>query len=448
MPIEKIFAETKAELAKLIEGGVGSGAQQVGMYFGREKDTVVALMVSRTRRVKIDPTPFVPEGGKVVLRGELLTPAASVHALVNQGSFGYARCAEDPSVPLPRFAVTCDVAPDDASAWIQVAAFENGRILGHDVINTLVFPKGEPNDTFAFRIRKAEDPAAVDAGALQQSLVEEINRRRAEGNLGPLALDETQSRTTTTLAPYFFAATFGSIEERIADKVVLGVRAGWDVGGLVRKSDTSSVIVSAAASPREIIDAAVMKPAGRTAIFDPAAARIAIGPATHAEVPMMGLLFATYTLMEAKQHDKDAAIVFDKLAKARAERGMPPPSPIAGASAIASRVSLEVSQGLKAPEQGLQDLLDQASANAGRSLRGFLVQGYGLEGIQFPKEMLTTPGLAVSVVVTHSKEPDEPWARLVVMVLVDAASGLRQASHTPASPAPERVARLGPQTAL
>lgn len=435
VPDEKLLSESRAELKKLVEDSLPKGRFSAGLYFGRIKDKAVALMALQPRRVRLDPLPILPEGGKVILSGEVFEPAAFVRAVVNRGRFGYRECKTDASVALPAFSVTCEVDPLDASAWVELAAFPPGRILGHSIVQTLVFPLGKPVNEYRFRAA-TESPAASPKASpeeLQKALLATINAERVKAGLSEMTLELAESRTTTFLAPYFFAAASGQTEETLADKVVLGVRAGWDVLGTVRFGEIASVMAPEASSPEQIVDLLLEQPSARSALFAPEASRMAIGPAHSKKDTMMGVLFATYALLDPSTHLADAKRVVDKIAERRAQKGLPPPALLGGLDDIAKHVSLAVSRGDQTPEQGLNDYLQGSVDRLGRGLKAWVFEGTTIDLLEPPKELVDAPALHFNVAVTHYKPENEPWARLVVYCVVDpeASGAVRAASLGP-----------------
>jgi hypothetical protein len=413
---EKLFADAKADVEKLVRDSLPPGPHRVGLWFGRVGDKVGAFIAVAPRRVRLEPMPAVPEDGKVTVRGRLFEPAAYVRGVVNRGAFGYSECKADPTVALPSFVMTCEVSKEDPSAWIEMAAFRPGRIVGNSVVQALVFPAGTPATEYNFR---AAEGAAVEPGALPAALLRAINEQRGKAGLAALSFEQAQSRTTADLAPYFFAAAAGSVEETVADKVVLGVRAGWDVLGTVRYGDIASVIAPSASSPAQIMDLALEQPSARAALLAPETNRIAIGPVRSQNDPLVGVLFATYALLDPSTHERDAARVIERIAAKRAAIGLPPPALLGGLERAAKNVSLAVSRGDETPEQGLDDFLQQSVDTLGRGLKAWVFEGTTLDLLEPPKELVEAPSLAFAVAVTHYKPADEPWARLIVYCVVD-----------------------------
>src|SRR5262249_31843246 len=140
--------------------------------------------------------------------------------------------------------LTCEVANDDDFTWFELVSVPPGRILGHAFVEAMVFPKGAPTPTFT-AVKRDEGPGPPSAHAI----VEALNARRAEAGLQPVTLDLGESGVISKVVPHYFAAATGRLDEVIADKVVLGIQAGWDVDGMVRTGSTASVIARSASGP-------------------------------------------------------------------------------------------------------------------------------------------------------------------------------------------------------
>src|SRR5262249_9711578 len=131
----------------------------------------------------------------------------------------------------------------DSAAWIEVAAFPAGRVLGHVVASVVVFPKGEPVAVYhdAGYVTRSV-PAGADA---RDQLLRLVNEVRRGAGLPEVTLAPKQSEVAERVAPHSFAALIGTEPELVADQIVLGLRAGWDVDGEVMNGDfTAGVLVN------------------------------------------------------------------------------------------------------------------------------------------------------------------------------------------------------------
>jgi hypothetical protein len=95
---------------------------EVGFGFGRSGDQVIALVSYSQSRDEIQPFSLLPdERGNIVLEGRVASEVEYFTGYINQGRFGVASCQVDLGVPKPRFRVFCHMAPNDRSAWEQIA---------------------------------------------------------------------------------------------------------------------------------------------------------------------------------------------------------------------------------------------------------------------------------------------------------------------------------------
>ena len=230
---DALFQQTRAPIRDLIDKELTSGNQTAGIWFGRLEQKAVVAMVRSPRRIILEHVPFVPASdGHITLRGEILIPAEKADALINQGRFGVKECKFDPQVRLPRFAIDCESNHDDVSASLEIGAFPPARFTGKVVSHLMVWPAGQVGSHFA----RAVYPVAYDMspGAdLPTSLTSILNTVRKEAGLSAVTLNPAESKTAAEVAPHYFAAMVGAEPESVIDQVVMGLRAGWQIPGLV-----------------------------------------------------------------------------------------------------------------------------------------------------------------------------------------------------------------------
>ncbi len=425
IPEARIEAQFSGQARAMIENTIKTGRVDAGIAYLRKNGRAVLALAAAQRAVRVDRTPLVPtSGGEVVVRGEILDPVGSVRAMINRGRHGFGTCTPDPSVALPRFAFTCSALPADEAAWLTVSVIAPGRILGSAGLEMLVWPAGTAKKVYA-KLTRDEAAAPSVTGAKVADLVQEINRVRKEASLAPLRLAEQESRTVTRLAPHYFAALHEGGEAQVADRVALGVRAGWEVEGLVRHGNLISSWNQGTSDPSEIVRVALAHPFGRETLLDPEASRVAIGTVGDEKEASTGALFATYSLFDTYRHDNDATTVVQRLTTLRAARRALPPTLITELNEEAQRAAKSVQDGRRTPEDALDDLLKRASQRAGgRSLSAGISESSALESMKFPESMLTIPSLLCGVGVGHHRPEGHPWGRfLIFYVMVGASVG-------------------------
>ena len=421
---DEVTAKLRVGAEKMIADTVGAGARLAGIAMVRSDKRAVLVVTAQERGVSLERLPTAAAAGKVVLRGELLNPAASVRALVNRGRFSYAVCKANEGVKLPSFEIVCDAAPEDASAWVTVAAFPAGRILGNDVLDVLVFPNGKPTSAFAAPRPSA---GAKPGRPAEADVVAELNALRKEAGLAAVALDARESAVVAKLTPHYFAAASGLEDETIADKVVLGVRAGWDVQGVVLSADTTSVVVRGASDAQSLLQEAIESPFGRSALFDPEIRRVAVGLLYDEESKSSAALFGAYALADTQKHEKDAARLVERITRLRAARKLPPPLVLAQLSPDAIRAARSLESGDKTLDEALDELVHRSVGAMSTAMQGFYATGPSIESIKIAEEILSRPSLSIALAVGHHRAPGKAWASLVALIVIDAD---KTAAHT------------------
>jgi hypothetical protein len=408
---EQLFAEFQGRTRPMIEKMLQPGRVEAGLAYVRRGGSAVLALAVVPQTVRVERTPLVPgPDGKVEIRGEVLSSAVGLRALINQGRYGYAECAVSRAVPLPRFAITCPTARDDEVAWLSVSALPPGRILGLPALEMLVWPSGAPGKVYAKLARTEASPA----GASPADLVQEINRVRAEAKLSPLRLAEQQSATAARLAPHYVTELGG--DKGTADQVALGLLAGWEVDGMVRDGHFVSMFLSEATSWSEVVRAAIARPVGRETLLDPAAERVAIGPVEGAKAH--GALFTTYALFDSYRHDQDATLIATRIGNARLDGGVSRPRLASDLSAEAQRAASSVQAGQRTPQEAMNDLLQRIADHLGRGARALVLETTSLERMPLPTELVTRPLLTLGVGVAHHRNEGQPWGRFIVFIVL------------------------------
>jgi hypothetical protein len=358
----------------------------------------------------------VPADGHVVVRGELLLQASHLVGLVNAGRFGVRHCVADPQLRLPHFALTCDVEPQDPSSRLEIAAFPPGRVLGPVVLSLLVWPAGTPGDSFT----RPGTPGAAPAGAdVPGALAASINQARAEAHLPPLELAPAQSQTAARLAPHYFAALLGAEPELVADKVVLGVRAGWDVGAPLRYGQFTSGVVLSGGDVARLVASVLDRPGGREALLDPEATRLAVGTiAAGNEQKVLAAVFGTYALFAGRDDPRDVERVVERLTALRARQGRPAAHRLTSAEPDIAAAARRVAAEGRDPTDALNDALETTAERTHGSVRGWWVDAAKLDELELPAELLQAPTLNLAIAVTHYRREGEPWTRYVVVLVV------------------------------
>ena len=424
IPEAKIEDQFRAPVKAMIEKWV-NGRVDVGLAYLRKNGHAVFALTLSPRSVRVERTPFVPaSGGAVVIQGESLEPVGTMRAMINRGRYGYAACTRDLAVVLPRFAFSCPAMPADEAAWISVLSVPPGRILGTDVLDALVWPAGAPTKTYA-RLTRDAAAAPVNGPVQLADMIQEVNRVRTTAGLPPVRVAELESRTVARLAPHYFGGMVDGTSNDVADQVALGLYAGWEVDGLVRRGGMISTSVQGSGDAAEIIRTALAHPFGRETLLDPEVERVAIGTVAGANGADTGALFATYSLFDSYRHDNDGKIIAGRLTALRAARHALPPTMVTELNVEAQRAAKSVQDGQKTPEEALDELLKRVSERArGRSVHAGITETSSIEEMKFPDGMLTAPSLQYGAGAGHYRRQGHPWGRFIVFyVMVDETVG-------------------------
>ncbi len=409
---EELFERLRKPAEELLEETLGAGARVAGIWYGRNAERAVVLVVHVEPLARLDAFPERPPAdGAVVVAGELLRPAARIHGIVTRGRYGFRPCAAEKGLALPRFRVRCEVDPADPSATLEIAAFEENRIFGPVVVTLRLWPKGEPPRSYvrpALRVR-----APVD-GDLPATLVTLLNRVRADAGLAPLSLVRDQSQTAESLAGQFFGAALQG-DHAAQETIVLGLRAGWQVPGLVRQGHFTAMRSDDVADASRLVALALERPSGREALLHPEVRAMAVG--TVREANAIGALFSTYALVEPAQAEVEAAAVLRRIDRERAKRSKIPVRPLPELSRETAALAAAVERGDRRPKEAVHELVQAAKSTLrGGAFQSWIGFGERLDDIALPALLLAPDELRVSVAVAHFREEGAPWATYCVLV--------------------------------
>jgi hypothetical protein len=421
---QKIAAEwspsLKSDMQKALAGS--SGAHLVGLWFGRRDDFLVATWVVVPRQARLDAMAIAPASdGQVVIRGEVLYRAEKLEGLINRGAHGFRRCEADPTVKMPQFSLRCQADKDDEAATVQVAAFEPGRVLGHVILSLVVWPKGEP----ANRYRR---PTLVDVDSSQSTgmateLASLVNRVRSQAGLKPLRFSEPESQSARRVAPHYFAALAGLEAETVADQVILGLRAGWEVGSPLRSGQFTSGASQGSVSTARLLSEVLELPGGREALLNPESDHLAIGTFGSPAQGFVGVLFTTYATFDLGNTQSHAERVHQRLAKLRAQKGLERADRLPKLEADLAAVVATVSSGELNANQGLERVLSVAAERTRGEVRAYYVDTYDLDQLEIPDPILAAQTLRIAIAVGQHQAPGDPWRRYIVYFVTAEGTG-------------------------
>ncbi len=396
------------------------GARRVaGVAAAREKGKVVVAVVHGERRVELRPLVPVPDGrGRIVIEGRLLVPANRIRALINRGRYGFAECAVRPDISLPRFAIVCTMAKSDDRSWIQISFLPPGRVLFKPALQVLARVPSARLDRYE-RTLYAKSSEAATPVQFTAKLTKALNQVRRRAKLSPLALATRQSEVAAQLAPRFFAAMLGRVDPLDADRIALGMIAGWDVEGIIRRGGFSSTLIGETRDVSRWLSTVLEFPGGRQVLLSRDAMKLAIGPLLVEQNQLLGAIVSSYSLFDGN-HGADEAKIFDLIARHRAALGLPSPKRVGVLEPHLLAAGRIVRSGTASPIKALNELLQVSARVLQRSVNGFVFEASRLEDFKLPEGFLRRRVLEVAIGVTHYQPQGEPWGRYVILIVVPA----------------------------
>jgi hypothetical protein len=416
---QEVFDRWRESVAESIRQLTVGGPGTVGVWYGRNGQEVLVMVVAGTRAVHVDPVETILEPGSTVfITGEALLPVDAVSAIISRARFGFAICNADPNVALPRFAFECVPDPSDESAIISVGYTPPGRLIAKSGVNLLLFPGGRPSAEYRL-FSYSSERIVSDADTAGAQFVEVLNEVRGDAGLESLQEAPAQSAIASSLAPHFFSALLGNSAETDADLVALGMIAGWGVDGILQSGRFAWSVAGATRDVGRLLSTILEYPVGRQVLLDPEAEKIAVGAIVDpgGEASSMAVLVGTYTLFSESAHAKNAEGVYVRFQKARAEHGLQPAKRLEQIGPMSMEAAGLVQAGLE-PRQAFDQLLQSSSAALRRPVSGWLAEVSDLDDLEFPEDFVSRASLEIAVGVAYRRPDPEPWGRYVVMVVV------------------------------
>jgi len=413
--VEQLHERWGSQVETAIAEQLGTGVRAAGLWAGVAGRHAVVVGISVIREIALEPLALVPDAsGAVILKGEVLSPSENVTALVNKGRFGFAPCDPSPQAKLPRFELRCTPDKTDVSAWIELGTFPPGRVIGTTALTMLAWPAGEPGDTYARPAPEDVAPGGAAGGDTVRSFHDAINRVRAAASLSAVALAPAQTETARRVAPHFFAALFGLKPEILADKMALGLRAGWDVDGRISHGLITWGVVRNGPDVERLVASLLARPSGREALLDPAAARLAVGAVASPEDRVLAAVLCTYALFDPKEQAAAPEKILRRLTELRQKAGRRAPQRLQGLEGFIQSAIVQVGQRKDTPTEALDSLLQAAVEQTQRPARGWVSEASRIEELVYPPEILSEAALDVALGVAYYVPENEPWGRWVV----------------------------------
>jgi len=324
----QIIARARDSFANAIEEHLSHGHHLVGLASVRDAQHVSVVLAIGEDEARLEAgTRRVDSTRHITLRGTARGEYALISALVNRGDFAVSHCENDRAAHPPEFALSCELAAGDAFDWVEVVGVKRGGVMSHPLADVLIYEGDAGAGSMAYRVKSHGAPAPVTTlPEFTKLLVDRVNAIRALGGMPALALAGKQSLENERLAGTIFNASMHGNDDT-ADTAALGLLAGWDVDeGMIRGGELFLSAVAPTHDAMAWVESAIERPIGRSALLDPEARLIAVGPSIPEGVLGLGAAVTTYSLFGAEGHAADEDLFFQRITQARLARGLPPPT--------------------------------------------------------------------------------------------------------------------------
>jgi hypothetical protein len=222
--------------------------------------------------------------------------------------------------------------------------------------------------------------------------------------------------------------------------MALGLLAGWDVGGTIRTGGFFSQLAASSRSPGRWLIHALASPVGRWSLLDKAMARVAIGAGMVGPTGAMALV-TTYAFFDSSDHHQDEDEVFDRLVRARKDRGAPAPTRVPSDAVLNGALS-KILINAATSATALDEVMHHIAYDEHRAVRGWYVETSDLKQLPFTGDLLARQPLEVQIGVTHHKATGGAWGQYAVIIAVLGNSpGTQEAARSRVKLAGTRSAR-------
>lgn len=422
VPEGELLESARAGLAaSLAEALAGSGIHEVGVWFGRAEERGLVMLAVGQRYADVEPFDLaVGANGQVRLQGQMRVPVTDVDVWINRGEFAAVRCNADPGVALPSFGFDCPVWEDDLATgrpvWVELNAQPEGRHLSRTMLSVLARTGGKEPRTY---VRPAMGRTQPKGTEITIGFLSALNEVRAEAGFPPVRNANAQSAVAQRLAPHFFSALWGGHSEEIADRIGLGLMAGWQVDGTVRYGGLTSAWVGHSDDPRRLLASTISRPGGRAVLLDPSVGAIAVGTVSRPDRKLLGAVVGAYAMFDPSETvDARAARIVHAITVQRAAKGLPTGRRSTRLREFTARAVERVEKDGTRPRKAMQGLLEEAARTARLSTQGWVVEVGSLDEFEVPAELLGPVAPNYDVAVAWHKPKGEPWGRYVVILVV------------------------------
>ena len=417
MSDDQVLAQWRPQIKGEMLAHLPADATDAGFWYGRGKGRVVAIMTHVVSRVRWKTLSLVPDAqGNALLEGDLGEPAEYIVGYANQGRFGVAHCALDPSVARPRFRATCPMHKDDSAAWVQLIAAPPKHVLAAPFAQILL--RRAPDQALTFDVQGYGEPHPVTgASDFSSAILVALNNVRAQAGLAPVQLSPGESARANRLAGHFFAETLGGSGGRASDRIALGLLAGWQIEGLIRDGLFTASMTTHTRDAGQWLTSALTSPMGRATLMSPDIEALSLGTVVLEQPHALGAVVTGYRLYHGDDHSADVKQLYARLLTARRRLGLGMPSRLGGMDRVLQAELTRVKSGLRGSAQALQAALDQGVHRFGAGMRGYVIETTSLESFEIPEDVVKRPNLYFEIGIGHYRAPGAAWGQMIILVI-------------------------------
>lgn len=458
-----------SEAASWFDGYAGKLEKDVdvGFWSGSKGDETIFIVALGQRQVELEPTPMRPDAqGKLVIQGRVLDEDYDhIGAAINQGDFGYQSCTVDPRVSLPRFRVVCQAQQSDELAYFGLMIRRETSVMAESALLQLTWPAAEPSKLYRSpatrralskaQARQAQaatagqgagQPASADsdgqtdqqevgaqadvqpdvqpaplvegsvadAGATySERFVALLNAVRAKAGLDPVEVAPRQAAAIQSVSEQLVAAQHNG-DEAYSNTAVMGIIAGWEIQGPIVDGDISISWVGSQ-DPAQMLEAMLERPGPRETLMAPEITKVALGVVANESSTCS--IVASYDFLPDVHPNKRAKQVLDSLSEKRDMFGSRPAKEDPKLRAKARKLSRKLAAGQIGILDAHDELGEAATRRWNKSVYSYTMVSPTLEGIDWPRELLASKNLPVSVIVAPYQHEGYPWTLYAIIVV-------------------------------
>ncbi len=297
-----------------------------------------------------------------------------------------------------------------------MVALPPGRLLGPVVLRALIRPSDATVEVW--RRPAGDDADAIDPGRFAPRFTAAVNQVRKLAGRSSVSLSDVESRRAAQLAGHYFAAAAGMGDPTAADRVALGMMAGWGLAGGVSRGHFSAAHASSERGPAGLVAAMMLRPSGRLAMVSDKVRTLAVGPLFVSGAPVAGVIVAGYEPFTAVDSEQGRQQVMELLQAARAAAGVGPARRLGEEFDAMAEEAARAVEGGGTVDDELEGLLFRAAhAVMGGGVRGLALYAADLADLELPEDVVRRPQLEIAVAVGAYRPPRHPWTSPIAYLL-------------------------------